>query len=278
MQSLQEFMCESKTYSEFKREVLKTIGVSSWDKGNFKIGIFPKLGIQQISKSSAAAKKRGYVSPISYLANDDYNKLFITPNMSYMKGDEYNTKFLSHLDRLADIEGCSYQLINNNDEYKEILNINRDIHLSDNNFPMVIISAPKEGNKPELKEIPVKSENDKKSIEKSVENQNKLPNGVKGFWCTGAGSMSVDYIAYGAELEDWPKNLSRIQKHIGETKFTRYYTKLSTKKFSSYKALYNYLKKHYEQSKYVKYSKFSIADEDKIINSAKDESYYILTC
>lgn len=282
MIGLQEFLFEAKTYTEFKREILKTLGITSWERGDWKNGIGSKIGIEQIKEPSASAKKRGQFTPLSYLVNKDYDKLCITPWFSYVQPSEYKSKVIDNLGKLAKIEGCSYQLINSDKEYNDILNISgkEAEYTPRDSYPMVIISVPKDNvDKPELEGIPVATDDDtdNSKSKKDKSKTSKLPNDIKGFWCTGAGSESVDYIAYGAYGDKWTPNFARIQKHIGENKFTRYYVKLTTKKFNSYKAMKTYLKKKFDSSKYSRYSEFHIADEEKVIDSSRDERYYILT-
>ena len=268
--SLYEFCFESRTFTEVKKEVLKALGISSWGKGDYRNGIYPKLDIWSIK--AAPKKKTKYSNySLSYLYNDEYDKIIIKPNFSYLKEGDYENKVVKSLDKLGSIEGCSYQIINDEKEYKKLLN-NQEVNSWDRDYPMVLISIPKSGSTPELPGIPKKQDDLKPEDKQTTEPKaDKSKDSSIQFWCTGAGDTRIDYIAYGAMTPDWKPNFSRIQKRLGENKFRMYYTNIPTKKFSSYKSLYNYMKKMWKNT----YSDFSIASEEKLIEMAAEETYYI---
>ena len=260
MKHLNDYIFEAKTFSQVKGEVLKSLKISSWTTG-----ISAKIGVQQIKPQNKMNTVPQY---ITYLSNDNYDKILIRPNFSYLKQSEYESKVLNSFNKLSSISGCSYQIISSKDELEEITKCKNCPSSED--YPMVIISVPKEGDTPELPGIPEGNKDDLPKTETPTEeNKDKK---IK-FWCTGAGSMSVDYVAYGAMGDHWKPNFSRIQKHIGENKFTRYYTNLATKQFTSYRSLFNYLKKRWDD----KYSEFSLVDEEQLIEASYDNRYYIKT-
>lgn len=268
--SLSEFIFEGKSFTEIKRDVLKALGIASWDKGNYNKGIFPKLNISPIKEAPKKKNPNAHYF-LSYVYNPDYDKLLISPNFSYLKEGDYEAKVINSMEKLASIEGCSYQIINSDSEYKKL--VNDDSSSKQTDYPKVLISVPKSGDKPELPGIPKKKDDlkpkDKQKTEPKEE-KNQKDKSIK-FWCTGAGDTRYDYVAYGAMTPDWTPNFKRIQKRIGENKFTKYYTNLPTKTFGSYKSLYSYMKKKWKN----KYSEFSIATEEKLIELASEESYYI---
>lgn len=267
--SLSEFLFESRTFTELKKDVLKALGIASWDKANRQNGTFPKLNIASIKE--APKKKLSFMNySLSYLYNPDYDKMIIRPDFSYLKESDYEAKVIKSLGKLASIEGCSYQIINSDDEYKKLVN---DTSSSKHGYyPQVIISVPKSGDKPELPGIPEKKDDLKPEDKQKTEpKEEKSKDKSIKFWCTGAGDTRYDYIAYGAMTPDWTPNFKRIQKRLGENKFTMYYTNLPTKQFGSYKSLYSYMKKKWKN----KYEEFSIATEEKLIELASEESYYI---
>lgn len=267
--SLSEFIFEGKTFTEIKKDVLKALGIASWDKGNYQKGIFPKLNISPI-KEAPKKKHPNMNYSLSYLYNPDYDKMLIIPNFSYLKEGDYESRVINSMEKLASIEGCSYQIINSDSEYKKLVHEDRPTRQTD--YPRVLISVPKSGDKPELPGVPKKKDDLKPEDKQKTEpKEEKSKDKSIKFWCTGAGDTRYDYIAYGAMTADWTPNFKRIQKRIGENKFRMYYTNLSTKKFSSYKSLYSYMKKLWKN----KYSEFSIATEEKLIELASEESYYI---
>lgn len=267
--SLSEFLFESRTFTDVKKDVLKSLGIASWDKADYRNGKYSKLNISPIKE--APKKKSSYMNySLSYLYNPEYDKMLIKPNFSYLKEDDYETKVIKSLGKLASIEGCSYQIINSDDEYKKLVHEDRPTRQTD--YPRVIISVPKSGDKPELPGIPEKKDDLKPEDKQKTEpKEEKTKDKSIKFWCTGAGDTRYDYIAYGAMTPDWTPNFKRIQKRLGENKFTMYYMNLATKQFGSYKSLYSYMKKKWKN----KYKEFSIATEEKLIELASKESYYI---
>lgn len=260
--SLSDYVFEGRTLSDTKKDIIKTLKISSLTKSNYKTGIMS--GVQLVSVTTEPKKKYtcGDYSLCS-LYDKNYDKVVIVPSFSYMNKNEYESKVINSLDNLSAIEGCSYQIINNENEYKELVN-DKNARPQNHCFPQVLISVPKNGNEPELPSVP----NQPNKIDKQSKETSNT--GIK-FWCTGAGDTRTDYIAYGAMDEYWKPNFARIQKRIGENKFTMYYTKISTKTFSSYKSLYNHLKKQWKN----KYSDFSIVSEEELIEKSKDETYFI---
>lgn len=269
--SLSNFIFEGKTYTENKKDILKALGVGSWDKSNYSKGIWPKVTISQVRPAKRGSSNPGQQGYFAKLYNDKYDKIVIYPNLTYVKPADYENRVINNLDKLGTISGCSYQIIDKGN-YEKITGQKIREYESEK-FPMVIISIPKdESSKPELPGIPNKKDDlkpeDKQKTEPKAE---KSKDKSIQFWCTGAGDTRYDYVAYGAMTPDWTPNFKRIQKRIGENKFRMYYTNLPTKKFTSYKSLYKYMKNKWKN----KYSEFSIATEDKLIELASEESYYI---
>lgn len=97
---------------------------------------------------------------------------------------------------------------------------------------------------------------------------------IISFWATSVGDGHTEVVAYGAKItttDGWkfPEagTISRIQKKLGESRFTHYYCKGATKSFTTYNSLVKYLK---SLSSYI-----NPPSEQRIIDSGYDESYYI---
>jgi len=93
------------------------------------------------------------------------------------------------------------------------------------------------------------------------------------FWAVTVFDTRNTFVAYGAKIKStdgwvFPANLNQIQKRLGEKKFNEY-CQGGNRSFKSYKELVNYL------IAIDPYMRNNIPTEQKIIDSAYDERYFI---
>ncbi len=266
MITLSNYIFESKRYTDVKSEVLKTLKVpSSWTTGNNT-----KLRVEKVDipKKTMGGRQNGL---FAYIYDENYIRIYMQPNFSYIKPFDYEQRVIKNLGNLSSIDGCSYNVFNNKDDLEKFTGLK----FSDTSFggssrwPKVLISVPV-GDKTEDKKQKVE-----KHTSKEQEPNNSNSNNNIKFWATSVGDTRFTYVAYGAFKDNDKPNLSRIQKNLGEKKFTMYYSNDFSKTFTSYKALYNFLHKTWKRTK--QYRDFSIASEEKLVDSYYDKKYFILS-
>lgn len=268
MITLSNYIFESKRFTDVKSEVLKVLKVPySWTTGSNI-----KIRVRKVQLPKGRTRGGGGNALMSYLYDEKYIKMLVEPDFLHIKPFDYEQKVINNLENLSSVNGCTYNVFNSKDDLENFTGLK----LSDTSFnrysrwPKVVISVPADDIDKELKHVDKKSQ-----VEKTISKDDTINNSNIKFWCTSVGDGRYTYIAYGAfEGSDKP-NLSRIQKNLGEKKFTMYYSKGVSKTFSSYKSLYTFLHKKWERTK--QYSEFSIASEEKLVDAYYDEKYFILS-